>query len=68
MFLWAKIPDYFSSYSSFEFCKMLIEKTGIAFSPGSSFGKNGEGFVRISLIKDEPQIVESANLIKKLIS
>ncbi len=66
MFLWTKIPDKFSHLNSFEFCKKLITETGIVFSPGSSFGANGEGYVRISLIHDEENILKAAAKIKLL--
>ena len=65
MYLWAKIPKYFSDMSSFEFCRKLILECGIAFSPGSSFGQNGEGYVRISLIHDQNKMIEAIDRIKK---
>ncbi len=70
MFLWAKIPDYLfaktKTDNSFDFCKTLIEKTGVALSAGSSFGENGEGYVRFSLIREEEEIVEAVKRIKDL--
>ncbi len=66
MFLWTKIPDKFSHLNSFEFCKKLIEETGIVMSPGNSFGANGEGYVRISLIHDEENIKKAVVKIKSL--
>ena len=71
MFLWAKIPNHLYSKTktanSFDFCKILIEKTGVAFSAGSSFGKSGEGHVRISLIHDEKKMAEAIKRIKNFI-
>ena len=68
MFLWAKIPEHLFSKTntntSFDFCKSLIEKTGVALSSGSSFGDNGEGYIRFSLIRDEEEMVEAINRIK----
>jgi alanine-synthesizing transaminase len=70
MFLWAKIPqDLFkktNTKNSFEFCKFLIEKTGVALSAGSSFGDNGEGYVRFSLIRQEEEMIEAVERIKNL--
>jgi aspartate/methionine/tyrosine aminotransferase len=37
----------------------LVEETGVAASPGSGFGKSGEGYVRFALVHD-PAILESA--------
>lgn len=64
MFLWAKLPPKFAHYSSFEFCKKLILDYGIAFSPGSGFGENGEGFVRLSLIHDEENMKKMVERLK----
>lgn len=57
MYVWAKLPDRWSN--SREFCTQLVEATGIAASPGSGFGKSGEGYVRFALVH-EPTILEVA--------
>jgi LL-diaminopimelate aminotransferase len=41
MFIWAKIPDHFSS---FEFTIAAL-KSGVVVTPGDAFGPNGEGYV-----------------------
>jgi alanine-synthesizing transaminase len=68
MFLWAKItPELFAktkTNNSFDFCKTLIQKTGVALSAGSSFGDNGEGYVRFSLIREENEMAEAVKRIK----
>lgn len=66
MFIWLKIPEKFANLSSFDFCKMLIEKCGVALSPGSGFGENGEGFVRFSLIHDEEKISQAIQRLKEI--
>lgn len=63
MFVWAKIPEGFSS--SEEFVKELLVKAGVLVTPGSAFGESGEGFVRIALVKDEPDIRQAIDNIKK---
>ncbi len=68
MFVWAKIPSQFSHFSSFDFCKKMILETGVAMSPGSSFGVNGEGFVRFSMIRNENEIDEAILRLKKIFS
>jgi alanine-synthesizing transaminase len=68
MYLWAKLPKQLSNLTSFEFCRKLILDCGIALSPGSSFGKNGEGYVRISLIREEKEMSETINRIAKLLN
>jgi alanine-synthesizing transaminase len=68
MFVWAKIPHQFSHFSSFDFCKKMILETGVAMSPGSSFGDNGEGFVRFSMIRNENEIDEAILRLKKVLN
>ncbi len=64
MFIWAKMPSQFALIKSFDFCKQLLEETGVAISAGSGFGENGEGFVRFSLIHDEDMIAKAVALMK----
>ena len=66
MFVWAKIPSQFSHFSSFDFCKKILLETGVAMSPGSSFGDNGEGFVRFSMIRNENEVDEAILRLKKV--
>lgn len=66
MFLWTKLPKQFAHLSSFEFCKKMIEETGVVMSPGSSFGSNGEGYVRFSLIHSEENMKKAAAAMKKV--
>jgi alanine-synthesizing transaminase len=65
MFIWTRIPHQFSHLSSFDFCKKILLETGVAMSPGSSFGDNGEGFVRFSMIRNENEIDETILRLKK---
>jgi alanine-synthesizing transaminase len=66
MFVWTKLPKFFSHLSSFDFCKKMILECGVAMSPGSSFGKNGEGFVRLSLIRSDEEVVMAVKKMKKI--
>ncbi len=58
MYIWAKLPEPWAN-KSVEFCTQLVEKTGVAASPGAGFGKSGEGYVRFALVH-EPSILEMA--------
>lgn len=62
MFVWAPIPQNYSS--SVEFTKDLMDKTGVIVVPGSSFGELGEGFVRIALVQQEHMIIKAIENIK----
>jgi aspartate/methionine/tyrosine aminotransferase len=58
MYIWAKLPEPWTN-DSVKFCTQLVEKTGVAASPGAGFGKAGEGYVRFALVHD-PAILEAA--------
>ena len=57
MFVWAKIPEKFTS--SVDFVIELMEKTGVICVPGSAFGAQGEGYVRFALVVP-PERMEQA--------
>jgi len=68
MFAWAPIPEMFSHLGSLEFSKLLLEKAGVAVSPGVGFGEYGEGYVRIALVENEQRIRQAARNIRKFLS
>ena len=51
MFVWAAVPRRFKSSETF--VKELLAKSGVLVTPGSAFGRLGEGFVRLALVQDE---------------
>ncbi|MGC8972104.1 MAG: aminotransferase class I/II-fold pyridoxal phosphate-dependent enzyme [bacterium] len=60
MYVWLRIPE---GYTSQEFSNRLLEEKGIVVSPGDSFGKHGEGFIRVALVADESLILEAGEVI-----
>lgn len=48
-YIWMKCPN---NMNSWEYFNELLENKGIVSIPGSGFGKNGEGFVRLSAFCD----------------
>lgn len=44
-YVWLKTPQ---GLSSWEFFDLLLEKAGVVGTPGSGFGKNGEGYFRLT--------------------
>ncbi len=61
MFVWAKIPEGYAS--SVDFCMKLMERTGVIVTPGSAFGSNGEGYVRMALVVNESVIEEIVDVL-----
>lgn len=68
MFAWAPIPEQFKELGSMEFAKRLIAEAGVAVAPGTGFGDEGEGFVRLALVENEQRIRQAARSIKKFLS
>ena len=51
LYIWARVPE---GYTSASFTNSLLEEAGVVVTPGVGYGKNGEGYVRLSLtIPDE---------------
>jgi LL-diaminopimelate aminotransferase len=46
LYVWAKVPE---GYSSAELTEMLLEERDIVVTPGSGYGRYGEGYIRLSL-------------------
>jgi LL-diaminopimelate aminotransferase len=55
LYIWAKIPE---GQTSLDFTSSLLEEAGIVVTPGVGYGKNGEGYVRISLTVPDATLVK----------
>jgi len=67
MFIWAPLPEGFKHMTSLEFSKQLMENAGVAVSPGSGFGENGEGYIRMGLVENEQRIRQAARNVRAFI-
>ena len=62
------VPESFTS--SEEFAVELVKKSGVLVTPGSAFGPSGEGYVRMALVQDEPELkkgiaaIEACGILK----
>ncbi|MDO6802747.1 aminotransferase class I/II-fold pyridoxal phosphate-dependent enzyme [Wenyingzhuangia sp. 1_MG-2023] len=61
MFVWAKLPEGITSEQMTD--KMLYEKD-VFITPGTVFGSNGEGYVRLSLCVSEENLKEVLARVK----
>ncbi|MEE1015127.1 MAG: aminotransferase class I/II-fold pyridoxal phosphate-dependent enzyme [Lachnospiraceae bacterium] len=61
MFVWAPIPENFSS--SEKFVLELMEKSGVIVVPGTAFGSLGEGYVRFALVYPVEEIEKAVQAI-----
>lgn len=53
---------------SLEFCKHLIEKTGLGLAPGIAFGPEGEGYVRWCFAAGEMKLAQGVERLERFIS
>lgn len=63
MFVWAKVPKPFTST---QFAYKLIDEAGIVVTPGSAFGSEGEGYVRIALTQNEAILGDAVTRLKEI--
>ena len=61
MFVWAPLPPGYASAAAF--AADLLEKAGVIVIPGVAFGRQGEGYVRIALVKDEETLREAVRRV-----
>ena len=55
LYVWAKVPE---GYASAEFAQDLLEQVGVVVTPGTGYGRNGEGYVRLSLTIADPLLLK----------
>lgn len=55
LYIWARVP---SGYTSLSLASDLLEQVGIVVTPGTGYGKQGEGFIRLSLTLDDASLVK----------
>lgn len=63
MFVWARIPACWSSAQAFT--DALVDQTGVLVNPGSNFGKEGERYVRLALVRSDGEVQEAARRIRE---
>ncbi|HEU4552389.1 MAG TPA: aminotransferase class I/II-fold pyridoxal phosphate-dependent enzyme [Chitinophaga sp.] len=63
MFVWAKIPA--TAKDGYAITDEILQKAHVFITPGGIFGSNGNGYIRVSLCKDEAVFTEAINRIKE---
>ena len=61
MYLWLKVPG---GMKSKEYCKMVMDKTGVVFTPGFAFGKLSDNYFRVSLVQSERKLKQAVKRLK----
>jgi LL-diaminopimelate aminotransferase len=62
-YIWAQVPG---GYTSVSFTERVLKETGVVITPGSGFGKGGEGYVRFSLTVPSERLRKAVGRIKAL--
>ena len=62
IYIWTKVPE---GYTSESFATQLLEQAHVIVTPGSGYGPDGEGFIRISLTTPDDRLLEAVERIKQ---
>ncbi len=64
-YIWLKCPNNMTSWDFFDF---LLNEANVVGTPGSGFGKNGEGFFRLTAFGSYENTVKAMKRIKECLS
>jgi LL-diaminopimelate aminotransferase len=62
IYVWAPVPE---GHTSVSFCEMVLEEAAVVISPGSMYGRSGEGYFRISLTTPDERLTEALERMKE---
>ena len=62
MYFWLKVPK---GRTSKEFCKDVLFKTGVMFTPGVAFGEYSDDHFRVSIVQPTKRLVEAFERLDK---
>jgi LL-diaminopimelate aminotransferase len=63
-YIWVKTPDNLTSWEMFD---RMLNKLNVVVTPGSGFGAQGEGYIRISAFNSRENAVEVARRLKSFL-
>ncbi|MEE1057638.1 MAG: LL-diaminopimelate aminotransferase [Acutalibacteraceae bacterium] len=64
-YIWLKCPNNMGSWEFFDF---LLEEANVVGTPGEGFGKNGEGYFRLTSFGDREATKEAVARIEKVLT
>lgn len=62
IYVWAPVPE---GYTSTSFCEKVLEEAAVVISPGSLYGRSGEGYFRISLTTPDDRLTEALERMRE---
>lgn len=69
MFVWTRIPERFitqEGLDSMGVSMKLLDQADVLVSPGSAFGPDGEGYLRIALVENKQRLRQALRQISRL--
>ena len=63
-YLWLRCPGGMDSWSFFD---LLLREANVVGTPGAGFGRNGEGYFRMTAFGDRNETIEAVERMKKLL-
>lgn len=63
-YIWLRCPDGMDSWSFFD---LLLREANVVGTPGAGFGRNGEGYLRMTAFGDRDETLEAVERMKKLL-
>lgn len=64
-YIWLECPNGMGSWEFFDY---LLSEANVVGTPGAGFGRNGEGYFRLTSFGDRQKTIEAMERIKKLLS
>ncbi|HEX8035364.1 MAG TPA: aminotransferase class I/II-fold pyridoxal phosphate-dependent enzyme, partial [Ktedonobacterales bacterium] len=65
LYVWPRIPE---GITSAQFALDLLDRTGVAVTPGTNFGPRGEGYLRISLTVPDAQLDTAVERLRSAVA
>ncbi|OGO42329.1 MAG: LL-diaminopimelate aminotransferase [Chloroflexi bacterium RBG_16_58_14] len=65
LYVWFQVP---SGWTSLEFANTILEKAHVSLTPGSVFGKYGEGYIRLSFTAPTNRVAEAMQRMVEALS
>ena len=62
-YVWLKCPGFSDSFAFFDY---LLERAGVVGTPGGGFGKNGEGYFRLTAFADGATVQKACKKLQEL--
>ena len=62
IYVWVPVPQ---GHTSVSFAELVLQQADVVVSPGSAYGPNGEGYVRLSLTVADDRLREAVSRIEQ---